>query len=110
MGSENADRAFSSTNRTRPLTQTRVPISSSVSSAETSRRKRLAARNGYPPIPAVRDGEQPEVKSLIILRLRLAALIDGPHAPRAVMAGWNKYGKREGNCIELIRRIRGTET
>jgi len=53
-----------------------------------SRRKRLAARNGYAHDPAVRDGDQHEVKSPIILRIGPAALIGGPDAPRAVISEW----------------------
>ena len=66
-----------------------------------SRRRRLAARNGYAHDPAVRDGDEHEVKSLIILRIGPAALIDGPDARRPVISEWvEKYGIEGG--IELI--------
>ena len=59
---------------------------------------RFASQVGYAPIPAVRDGEQHEVKSPSILRIRPAA-IDGVDAPRADVSGWESV---ESGGIELI--------
>ncbi|WP_157272077.1 ABC transporter substrate-binding protein [Azohydromonas aeria] len=52
------------------------------------RPERVAAREGYAAIPAVRDGELHEVKSPLILQPGPAALTDGLDALHAVIARW----------------------
>ena len=54
------------------------------------RAKRVAARDGYGSIPAVRDGELHEVKSSIILQPGPAALTDGLDALHAVISRWSR--------------------
>ncbi|HVY05235.1 MAG TPA: ABC transporter substrate-binding protein [Burkholderiales bacterium] len=53
------------------------------------RPERVAAREGYAGIPAVRDGELHEVKSSIILQPGPAALTDGLDALHAIVAKWS---------------------
>ena len=52
------------------------------------RPERVAAREGYAVIPAVRDGELHEVKSPLILQPGPAALTDGLDALHAVISRW----------------------
>src|SRR6476620_8908092 len=52
------------------------------------RPERVAAREGWAAIPAVRDGELHEVKSPLILQPGPAALSAGLDALHAVIAGW----------------------
>jgi iron complex transport system substrate-binding protein len=52
------------------------------------RPERVAARDGWAAIPAVRDGELHEIKSSIILQPGPAALTDGLDALHAVIARW----------------------
>ncbi len=49
---------------------------------------KVAARDGWQAIPAVRDGELHEVKSPIILQPGPAALFDGLDALHAIVAAW----------------------
>jgi iron complex transport system substrate-binding protein len=48
----------------------------------------VAARPGWQPVPAVRDGELHEVKSSIILQPGPAALTDGVRELHRVIARW----------------------
>ena len=52
------------------------------------RPEKVAARDGWQAIPAVRDGELHEVKSPIILQPGPAALFDGLDALHAIVTGW----------------------
>ena len=52
------------------------------------RPERVAAREGWGAVPAVRDGELHEVKSPLILQPGPAALTDGLDALHAIIAGW----------------------
>ena len=52
------------------------------------RTERVAARPGWQDIPAVRDGELPEVKSPLILQPGPAALTDGLDALHTIVARW----------------------
>ena len=52
------------------------------------RPERVAAREGWDAIPAVRDGELWEIKSPIILQPGPAALFDGLDAMHAIFARW----------------------
>ncbi len=52
------------------------------------RPERVAAREGYASIPAVRDGELHEVKSPIILQPGPAALTDGLDALHTIISRW----------------------
>ena len=52
------------------------------------RPERVAAREGYAVVPAVRDGELHEVKSPLILQPGPAALTDGLDALHAVISRW----------------------
>ena len=54
------------------------------------RPERVAAREGYAVVPAVRDGELHEVKSPLILQPGPAALTDGLDALHAVISRWAK--------------------
>jgi iron complex transport system substrate-binding protein len=54
------------------------------------RPERVAARPGWPEIPAVRDGEVHEVKSPIILQPGPAALTDGLDAIHEIIARWSE--------------------
>jgi iron complex transport system substrate-binding protein len=53
------------------------------------RADRVAARDGWQSIPAVRDGELHEVKSPLILQPGPAALGDGLRALERIVQGWN---------------------
>jgi iron complex transport system substrate-binding protein len=52
------------------------------------RAERLAARDGWHSIPAVRDGELHEIKSPLILQPGPAALTDGLDALHAIVSRW----------------------
>jgi iron complex transport system substrate-binding protein len=52
------------------------------------RPERVAAREGWSVIPAVRDGELHEIKSPVILQPGPAALTDGLDALQAIVARW----------------------
>ena len=52
------------------------------------RPEQVAARPGWSPIPAVRDGELHEIKSPLILQPGPAALTDGLDALQAIVARW----------------------
>ena len=52
------------------------------------RPERVAARNGWQAVPAVRDGELHEIKSPIILQPGPAALTDGLDALHRIIATW----------------------
>ncbi|RDS84633.1 cobalamin-binding protein [Dyella monticola] len=52
------------------------------------RPERVAAREGWDEVPAVRNGDLYEIKSPIILQPGPAALFDGLDAIHAVIAGW----------------------
>jgi len=54
------------------------------------RPQKVAAREGWGDVPAVRDGELHEVKSPIILQPGPAALFDGLDALHAIVRGWNE--------------------
>jgi len=54
------------------------------------RPERVAAREGWADIPAVRDGELHEIKSPIILQPGPAALTAGLDALHAIIARWTK--------------------
>lgn len=58
------------------------------------RPERVAAREGWDVIPAVRDGELFEIKSPIILQPGPAALFDGLDAMHGIFAAWD--AKRRG--------------
>jgi iron complex transport system substrate-binding protein len=53
------------------------------------RPEKVAARDGWDAIPAVRDGELFEIKSPIILQPGPAALFDGLEAMHGIFARWN---------------------
>ena len=53
------------------------------------RPERVAARNGWHAVPAVRDGELHEVKSPLILQPGPAALTDGLLALHRIIANWS---------------------
>ena len=54
------------------------------------RRERVAARDGWQEIPAVRDGELHEIKSPEILQPGPAALTDGVERMHAIFARWSR--------------------
>ncbi|AIF49225.1 cobalamin-binding protein [Dyella japonica] len=54
------------------------------------RPERVAAREGWDAIPAVRDGELYEIKSPIILQPGPAALFDGLEAMHGIFAAWDR--------------------
>lgn len=58
------------------------------------RPERVAAREGWDAIPAVRDGELFEIKSPIILQPGPAALFDGLDAMHGIFAEWNRKHSR----------------
>ena len=60
------------------------------------RREKVAARDGWQSIPAVRDGELHEVKSPIILQPGPAALFDGLDALHAIVAAWTS--RNQNSC------------
>ena len=53
------------------------------------RPERVAARPGWPEVPAVRDGELHEIKSPLILQPGPAALTDGLDALAGIVARWS---------------------
>lgn len=53
------------------------------------RPERVAARDGWQDVPAVRDGEIHEIKSPLILQPGPAALTDGLRALRSIVRDWN---------------------
>jgi len=53
------------------------------------RSERVAARNGWQAVPAVRDGELHEIKSPLILQPGPAALTDGLDALHRIIATWS---------------------
>ncbi|MCT7149568.1 ABC transporter substrate-binding protein, partial [Salmonella enterica subsp. enterica serovar Oranienburg] len=54
------------------------------------RPERVAAREGWNAIPAVREGELYQIKSPIILQPGPAALFDGLESMHGVFAGWDR--------------------
>ena len=54
------------------------------------RPERVAARAGWQAVPAVRDGELHEIKSVEILQPGPAALTDGVARMHAIFAAWDK--------------------
>lgn len=60
------------------------------------RPERVAAREGWRSIPAVRDGELHEIKSPLILQPGPAALFDGVDALHALIAAWSRRDGRAG--------------
>jgi len=57
---------------------------------------KVAARDGWQSIPAVRDGELHEVKSPIILQPGPAALFDGLDALHAIVSNWASRNRDSG--------------
>ena len=66
------------------------------------RPERVAAREGWDAIPAVRDGELFEIKSPIILQPGPAALTDGVRAVQAVIEEW--AAREVATTIPVARR------
>ena len=60
------------------------------------RPEKVAAREGWAEVPAVRDGELHEVKSPIILQPGPAALFDGLDALHAIVRGWAERTSARG--------------
>ncbi len=65
------------------------------------RGERVAEREGWQDVPAVRDGELHEVKSAHILQPGPAALTDGVTELHRIITGWHERRARQGGSAEV---------